>query len=60
MPAYKITRVYKVEAATKAEALEKIKANPTELLEYEAAIAIQTERGGGGFVSALRKQVIGK
>ena len=59
MPIYKFTRIYKAEAPTKAEALEKIKENPTEYLEYEAATIVQTENRGG-FVQSFRKQVTGK
>ena len=58
MATYKFTRIYKAEAATKAEALEKIKQNPTEYLEYEAATLVTTDKGG--WTTSIRKQVIGK
>ena len=59
MAIYKFTRIYKAEAATKAEALEKIKQNPTEYLEYEAATLVPSS-DKGGWTTSLRKQVIGK
>jgi hypothetical protein len=58
MAIYKFTRIYKAEAATKADALEKIKQNPTEYLEYEAATLVQTDKGG--WSSTFKKQVTGK
>jgi hypothetical protein len=58
MPKYKFTRIYVVEADTKAAAMEKVKQNPSEYLEYEGSSLVAERQGGWG--QSFRKQVTGK
>lgn len=59
MPRYKITRVYLVESATKAAALEVVNTpEASEYLEYESAKAFTSDRSG--WKNAFRRQVTGK
>lgn len=56
---YKITRIYIVQAPTRAAAIQTWRQakDHTEFLEYESITLVQEKEGWG---AALKKQVIGK
>ncbi len=53
---YRITRAFTVDASSKQEALEKLKAKQAEYLDYESIKEVPE----GGWGQAFRRQVTGK
>jgi hypothetical protein len=53
---YKIMRVFTVDASSKQEALEKLKTNQANYLDYESIKELE----GEGFGQTVKRQVFGK
>jgi hypothetical protein len=53
---YKIMRVFTVDASSKQEAVERLKTNPANYLDYESIKELEAE----GIGQAVKRQVFGK
>lgn len=60
MALYQVSKVFKVEAATKQDAVEMVTNEPGELLEYVRVVMLAEVKPQGGWRRTLVSQLTGK